>query len=155
MIRRDLGSSGLVISAIGFGAWAIGGWLWGEQDDADSRAAIRAAVDAGVDWIDTAPIYGSGRSERVVGEALAELPGDRRPLVFTKFGLGDDSAARRQSATRGDIVAECEASLRRLRIERIDLYQLHWPAPNPIAEIAGACAELLAAGKVRAVGVCN
>ncbi|HYE04393.1 MAG TPA: aldo/keto reductase [Planctomycetota bacterium] len=155
MIRRELGSTGMVISAVGFGAWAIGGWMWGDQDDADSRAAIAAALDAGVDWIDTAPIYGSGRSERLVGEALRALPSDRRPLVFTKFGLGADSANRRQSATRADIVGECEASLGRLGIERIDLYQLHWPVPQPVDEVAGACADLLKAGKVRAIGVCN
>jgi len=155
MIRRQLGSTDLTISAIGFGAWAIGGWLWGDQDDADSVAAIHAAVDAGVTWIDTAPIYGSGRSERVVGEALRALPAARRPLVFTKFGLGADSARHMVSATRAEILGECEASLVRLGVERIDLYQMHWPVPQPVDEVARACADLLAAGKIGAIGVSN
>ncbi|MBA3937547.1 MAG: aldo/keto reductase [Planctomycetes bacterium] len=155
MIRRPLGSSGLTISTVGLGAWAIGGWMWGAQDDADSIAAIHAAVDAGVDWIDTAPIYGSGRSERIVGEALRQLPAARRPLVFTKFGLGDDSEQVAKSATRTQVVAECDASLKRLGVARIDLFQLHWPAPQDMAETAGACAELVKAGKVRCVGVSN
>ena len=124
MIRRTFGQTDFTISAIGFGAWAVGGWLWGDQDDVDSIAAIHAALDAGVTWIDTAPIYGSGRSERVVGEALRQLPTGRRPLVFSKFGLGDDSAKRALSATRAEVLAECETSLRRLGVERIDLYQL-------------------------------
>jgi len=155
MIRRTFGQTDLTISAIGFGAWAIGGWLWGEQDDADSISAIHAALAAGVTWIDTAPIYGSGRSERVVGEALRQLPAGQRPLVFTKFGLGDDSAKRALSATRAEVLGECEASLRRLGVERIDLYQLHWPVSQPMAEVAGACDELLRAGKIGAIGVCN
>jgi len=155
MIRRPLGCTDMTITTVGFGAWAIGGWMWGPQDDADSIAAIRAALDAGVNWIDTAPIYGSGRSERVVGEALKGMTNQQRPLVFTKFGLGDDSAKRRQSATRAEIVGECEASLKRLGIGRIDLYQIHWPVPQPVAEIAGACETLLKAGKIRAIGVCN
>ncbi|MBA3687114.1 MAG: aldo/keto reductase, partial [Planctomycetes bacterium] len=96
-----------------------------------------------------------GRSERVVGEALRQLPASRRPLLFSKFGLGDDSANRRKSGAAGDVVRECEASLARLGVGRIDLFQLHWPAPEPIAETARACAGLLAAGKIRAIGVCN
>jgi aryl-alcohol dehydrogenase-like predicted oxidoreductase len=155
MIKRQLGSTDLVVSVVGFGSWAVGGWLWGEQDDADSVAAIQAALDAGVNWIDTAPIYGSGRSERVVGQAIAAIPRERRPLIFTKFGLGDDSNARRESATYEQIIQECDASLKRLGVERIDLYQLHWPTPTPIEETARACAELLKHGKIRAVGVCN
>jgi aryl-alcohol dehydrogenase-like predicted oxidoreductase len=155
MIRRQFASTDLTISAVGFGAWAIGGWLWGEQDDRDSVSAIHAALDAGVNWIDTAPIYGSGRSERVVGEALRALPASRRPHVFTKFGLGADSAQARKSATRAEIRAECEASLQRLGVERIDLLQLHWPVPQPVEEVAAACDELLRAGSIGAVGVCN
>lgn len=155
MIRRPFGQTDLAISAIGFGAWAIGGWLWGEQNDRDSITAIHAALDVGVSWVDTAPIYGSGRSERVVGEALRQLPTGRRPLVFSKFGLGDDSAKRALSATRAEVLAECETSLHRLGVERIDLYQLHWPVTQPMAEVAGACDELLRAGKIGAVGVCN
>ena len=155
MQRRALGTSGLDITPIGLGSWAIGGWMWGRQDDANSVAAIHAAVDHGVNWIDTAPIYGSGHSESVVGRALSELPAARRPLVFTKFGLGNDSTERRQSASRDEVLAECDASLRRLGVDCIDLYQLHWPVSQPIAETAGACETLLRHGKIRAVGVSN
>jgi aryl-alcohol dehydrogenase-like predicted oxidoreductase len=155
MQRRALGASGLEITPIGLGSWAIGGWMWGGQDDANSIAAIHAAVDHGVNWIDTAPIYGSGHSEAVVGKAVGQLAAARRPLVFTKFGLGDDTDRRRQSASRAEVLAECEASLRRLGVDCIDLYQLHWPAPQPISETAGACATLLRDGKIRAAGVSN
>lgn len=129
--------------------------MWGGQDDAASVQAVHAAIDHGVNWIDTAPIYGSGHSEAVVGRALRELPAARRPLVFTKFGLGQDSENVVRSASRADVVSECEASLRRLGVEQIDLYQLHWPAEQPIAETAAACGELLMAGKIRAIGVSN
>jgi len=155
MQRRRLGSTDLEISTIGLGTWAIGGWMWGGQDDAASIEAVHAAVDHGVNWIDTAPIYGSGHSEAVVGKAIAALPADRRPMVFTKFGLGDDSDAGRRSATHAEVIAECDASLRRLGVDRIDLYQLHWPVAQPIAETAAACGELLEAGKIRAIGVSN
>ncbi|MCC7044753.1 MAG: aldo/keto reductase [Acidobacteria bacterium] len=155
MRRRQLGRTGFEISTIGLGTWAIGGFMWGGQDDAASVEAIHAAVDHGVNWIDTAPIYGSGHSEEVVGRALRELPASRRPLVFTKFGLGQDSENVVRSAARGEVLDECEASLRRLGVDQIDLYQLHWPVDQPIAETAGACAELLEAGKIRAIGVSN
>jgi aryl-alcohol dehydrogenase-like predicted oxidoreductase len=155
MRRRDLGGSGLCISTIGLGSWAIGGWMWGAQDDAASEAAIHAAVDHGVNWIDTAPIYGGGHSETVVGRAVKAIPESRRPLIFTKFGLGADTSVNRRAAGRGDVVAECEASLRRLGVDRIDLFQLHWPAPEPVAETARACEDLLKAGKIRAIGVSN
>jgi aryl-alcohol dehydrogenase-like predicted oxidoreductase len=155
MQTRTLGASGLEITTIGLGSWAIGGWMWGGQNDAESIAAVHAAVDHGINWIDTAPIYGSGHSERVVGQALKALPASRRPMVFTKYGLGDDSDRRRESASRREVLAECDASLQRLGVERIDLYQLHWPVPQPIAETAGACETLLHDGKIRAVGVSN
>jgi aryl-alcohol dehydrogenase-like predicted oxidoreductase len=156
MQKRALGTSGFEISTIGIGTWAIGGWMWGGQDDEASLEAIHAAVDHGVNWIDTAPIYGSGHSEAIVGRAIKALPASRRPLIFTKFGLGDDSqAAATRSASRADVLRECEASLKRLGVDAIDLYQLHWPAPQPIAETAAACAELLQAGKIRAIGVSN
>ena len=155
MQRRSLGSTGLEISTIGLGTWAIGGFQWGGQDDQRSIEAIHAAIDHGVNWVDTAPIYGSGHSERVVGQAIRALPSDMRPLVFTKFGLGDDSDRVERSASAAEVRAECEASLQRLGVERIDLYQLHWPAPQPIPETAGACAALLEAGKIRAIGVSN
>lgn len=155
MQRRRLGGSGLEISRIGLGTWAIGGHMWGGQDDLQSIEAIHAAIDHGVNWIDTAPIYGSGHSEEVVGRAVKQVPAASRPLIFTKFGLGLDSNSPARSAAAADVAAECDASLRRLGVDRIDLYQLHWPAPQPIAETAGACGQLLKAGKIRAVGVSN
>ncbi len=156
MQRQLLGTSGFEISVIGLGTWAIGGWMWGGQDDAASVAAIRAAIDHGVNWIDTAPIYGSGHSEEVVGRALAELPQGQRPLVFTKFGLGDRSGEGGRSGARKDVLAECDASLKRLGVDRIDLFQMHWPAPDdPVAETAGACETLLTAGKIGAIGLSN
>jgi aryl-alcohol dehydrogenase-like predicted oxidoreductase len=155
MQQRELGTSGLHISTIGLGTWAIGGWMWGAQDDAASEAAIHAAVDHGVNWIDTAPIYGAGRAETIVGRAIKSLPPSRRPLIFTKFGLGDDTSVNRRAAGRADVLAECDASLRRLGVDCIDLLQQHWPAPEPIAETARACEDLLKAGKIRAIGVSN
>jgi aryl-alcohol dehydrogenase-like predicted oxidoreductase len=155
MQQRELGTSGIRISSIGLGTWAIGGHMWGGQDDRQSIAAIEAAVDHGITWIDTAPIYGSGHSETIVGQALKSIPASRRPMVFTKFGLGIDADAPVRSASASAVLAECDASLSRLGVERIDLYQLHWPAPQPIPETAGACAKLMEAGKVRAVGVSN
>jgi aryl-alcohol dehydrogenase-like predicted oxidoreductase len=155
MQKRLLGSSGFEISTIGLGSWAIGGHMWGGQDDAQSVEAIHAAVEHGINWVDTAPIYGSGHSEEVVGRAVKQLPAARRPLVFTKFGLGTDSAAPSKSASAAEVQAECEGSLRRLGVERLDLYQLHWPVSQPIAETAAACAALLKAGKIRAIGVSN
>ena len=155
MQRRELGTSGLHISTIGLGSWAIGGWMWGTQDDAESEAAIHAAVDHGVNWIDSAPIYGGGHSETVVGRAIKALPEARRPLIFTKFGVGADTAVNTRAAGRAEVIAECDASLRRLGIDRIDLFQQHWPAPDPIEETARACEDLLNAGKIRAIGVSN
>lgn len=155
MQRRALGSSGFEISTIGLGTWAIGGQMWGGQDDAQSIEAIHAALDHGINWIDTAPIYGSGLSERVTGRALRELPSGSRPLLFTKFGLGADMSVMQKSASAAEVAAECDASLQRLGVDHIDLYQLHWPAPQPIAETAAACGALLKAGKIRAIGVSN
>ena len=155
MRRRVLGTTGFEISTIGLGSWAIGGAMWGGQDDAASLEAIAAAVDHGVNWIDTAPIYGSGHSEVIVGRALKTLPASRRPLVFTKFGLGQDSDHPTRSASRAEVLAECDASLQRLGVDRIDLYQLHWPVDQPVEETARACADLLAAGKIRTIGVSN
>jgi aryl-alcohol dehydrogenase-like predicted oxidoreductase len=155
MERRSIGGGLLEISTIGLGSWAIGGHMWGGQDEAASVDAIHAAVDHGVNWVDTAPIYGSGHSEEVVGRAVKALPSSRRPLIFTKFGLGVDSNAPVRSASAAAVTAECDASLRRLGVEQIDLYQLHWPAPEAIAETAAACHALLEAGKIRAIGVSN
>jgi aryl-alcohol dehydrogenase-like predicted oxidoreductase len=156
MNKRQLGTSHLEISTIGLGTWAIGGHLWGgKQEERDSIAAIHAALDHGVNWIDTAPIYGSGNSETVVGRAVRAIGSARRPYVLTKFGLGANSDAPVKSASHNEVIDECDASLKRLGVDHIDLYQLHWPAPQPIPETAGACATLLEAGKIRAIGVSN
>jgi len=161
MQTRQLGNSALEITALGFGAWAIGGggWQfgWGPQDDADSIAAIHEALDAGVNWIDTAAVYGLGRSEEVVARALRERGGESRPYVFTKCSMrwGDDRQIQR-SLKAASVREECEASLRRLGVETIDLYQIHWP--NPEAEIEEGWTEMAALqreGKVRYLGVSN
>src|SRR3954469_11211498 len=162
---RALGSSGLEITRVGFGAWAIGGggWSfgWGPQDDEASIAAMRHAVERGVNWIDTAAVYGLGHSEEVVGRLLRELPADDRPLVFTKCGLIWDQENRLAAPARvlkpESIRDECEASLRRLGVERIDLYQFHWPdeTGTPVEDSWGAMARLVEEGKVRAAGVSN
>ena len=155
MIKGRLGKTEFEITTIGLGTWAIGGRQWGPQDDQASIGAIHAAIDHGINWVDTAPIYGSGHSEEVVGRALKALSASRRPLVFTKFGLGVDIDAPVKSATAQEVIEECEGSLRRLGVDRIDLYQLHWPVPQPIPETAAACGQLLASGKIRAIGVSN
>jgi aryl-alcohol dehydrogenase-like predicted oxidoreductase len=162
---RPLGTSGLSITTVGFGAWAIGGgdWAfgWGPQDDAESIAAMRHALERGINWIDTAAVYGLGHSEEVVGRLLRALPPDGRPLVFTKCGMvwdqRDRSAEPRRILTPGSIRAECEASLRRLGVERIDLYQFHWPDTigTPVEDSWRVMVELVEAGKVRAIGVSN
>jgi aryl-alcohol dehydrogenase-like predicted oxidoreductase len=163
--KRNLGSSGLAITTVGFGAWAIGGggWSygWGPQDDASSIAAMRRAIELGVNWIDTAAVYGLGHSEEVVGRLLRSLPTSERPLVFTKCGLIWDERNPMTEPQRvlkpASIRAECEASLRRLGIERIDLYQFHWPDETGTA-LEDSWAEmgrLVKEGKVRFVGVSN
>lgn len=155
MIKRGLGSTDMNITVVGVGAFAIGGWMWGAQDDADSEGAIRAALEAGVNWIDTAPIYGEGRASSVVGRVLAGMPASARPLVFTKFGHHLVDGKRITDGSRSQVVHDCEEELKRLGVDRLDLFQLHWPAPQPVAETAAACADLLKAGKIRAVGVSN
>jgi aryl-alcohol dehydrogenase-like predicted oxidoreductase len=155
VLKRRLGTTAFEITTIGLGTWAIGGRQWGPQNDEASIGAIHAAIDHGINWVDTAPMYGSGHSEEIVGRALKALPASRRPLVFTKFGLGVNSDAPVKSATAREVVEECEGSLRRLGVDQIDLFQLHWPVPQPIPETASGCAQLLAAGKIRAIGVSN
>ena len=154
---KQLGNSDMHITSIGFGAWAIGGgdWQfgWGPQDDADSIAAIRATIDAGINWIDTAAVYGLGHSEEIVGKALKES--SEKPYLFTKAGMtwGEDRQIV-QTLTR--IRAEVEQSLRRLQVEVIDLYQIHWPVPDAeVEEGWTAMAELQREGKVRYIGVSN
>jgi aryl-alcohol dehydrogenase-like predicted oxidoreductase len=153
------------LTRVGFGAWAIGGggwaFAWGSQDDAESIAAIRAAVESGVNWIDTAAVYGLGHSEEVVAAALADLPQADRPYVFTKGGLvwdpADRTAAPRRVGAPASLRAEVEASLRRLRVDRIDLYQMHWPAEDgtPVEEYWQTFGDLKREGKVRAIGLSN
>jgi aryl-alcohol dehydrogenase-like predicted oxidoreductase len=132
---HPLGRSGLLISRLGFGSWAVGGggWAfgWGPQDDTASLATMRHALERGVNWIDTAAVYGLGHSEKIVGLLLREVPHAERPYVFTKCGLvwsaQDRMREPRRILTPESIRKECESSLRRLGIERIDLYQFHWP----------------------------
>lgn len=147
------------LSPLGLGAWAFGGVGWGPQDDEDSVATIRHAVGRGVGWIDTAAVYGGGHAEEIVGRALATIPAAERPLVFTKGGIRIDpeTGATYRDLDPDSIRAECEASLRRLGVERLDLYQLHWPvADDEVVEAAwAALGELRDAGKIRAAGVSN
>jgi aryl-alcohol dehydrogenase-like predicted oxidoreductase len=162
---RPLGRSGLNITRVGFGSWAIGGgdWAfsWGPQNDEASLATMRHAIEAGINWIDTAAVYGLGHSEEVVGQLLRQLPAADRPLVFTKCGLvwdpADRMAAPRRLLKPKFIRRECEASLRRLGVERIDLYQFHWPdeTGTPVEDSWAAMTKLIEEGKVRAAGVSN
>jgi len=162
---RPLGRSGLGITTVGFGSWAVGGggWSfgWGPQDDDASIGAMRHALSLGVNWIDTAAVYGLGHSEEVVGRLLRDLPNGERPLVFTKCGLVWNSRDPMEPARRvlapASIRAECEASLRRLGVERIDLYQFHRPDESgvPVEDSWGEMTRLVDAGKVRAAGVSN
>jgi len=159
------GGTDMQITRVGFGAWAIGGggWAfgWGEQDDAASVTAIRHAVEAGVNWIDTAAVYGLGHSEEVVARALKDLPEADRPYVFTKGGLRWDDADRylpaRSSGAEASLRYEVEASLTRLGVERIDLYQMHRPADDgtSVEDYWGVFLDLMAEGKLRAVGLSN
>ncbi|MEE8523935.1 MAG: aldo/keto reductase [Thermoanaerobaculia bacterium] len=158
MQRRRLGDSDLEISRIGLGTRAIGGswrWGWGHQDDADSIRTIHRALDAGVNWIDTAAVYGLGRSESVIAKALRDRR--ERPYVFTKCGLVWDDAGRvAHRLKRASIEDEVDASLRRLRLDVLDLYQIHWPEPDAAVEEAWeTLADLRERGKVRHVGVSN
>ncbi len=161
METRRLGNSDLLITPIGFGAWAIGGpgwaFAWGPQDDGDSIAAIHEAIALGVNWIDTAAVYGLGHSEEVMARALAGVPSAERPYVFTKCGrVWDEQGTIGRRLTAESVRRECEASLRRLKVERIDLYQVHWPEPDPeIEEGWGTLAALQKEGKVRWIGVSN
>jgi aryl-alcohol dehydrogenase-like predicted oxidoreductase len=166
---RPLGNSTLQLTPIGLGAWAIGGeWRfgWGPQDDAASVATIRRAFERGLNWIDTAAVYGLGRSEEVVGRALHDVPPSERPYVFTKGSLvwGEDSNVF-HSLRPDSIRREVEQSLRRLQVDRIDLYQIHWPAwpsslpgapdPGSIEEAWATLREIRDAGKVAFIGVSN
>ena len=144
------------VSRIGLGTWAIGGWMWGGTEETESIATIRAAVDQGITVVDTAPVYGFGRSEEIVGKALA-APGLReRAVIATKAGLEWRDGKVFRNASRQRITREVEDSLRRLRTDYIDIYQIHWPDPLvPMEETAATMAELYQQGKIRAIGVSN
>jgi aryl-alcohol dehydrogenase-like predicted oxidoreductase len=161
---RPLGSSGLHITTVGLGTWAIGGggcaFGWGPQDDEASIATVHRAVGLGINWVDTAAVYGRGHSEEVVGRAIRRLAEPDRPLVFTKCGLlwdDDPMGASRSVVTPKTVKEGCEASLRRLGLDHIDLLQIHWPDDqgNPIEPAWTQMAALKAAGWVRAIGVSN
>jgi aryl-alcohol dehydrogenase-like predicted oxidoreductase len=158
MKTKRLGNSDLSVTPVGFGAWAIGGsgWEfgWGEQDDKASVAAIHRALELGVNWIDTAAVYGMGHSEEVVAFALRTWPGPR-PYVFTKCGLRwDEQGYVHRNLKADSIRRECEDSLRRLNVDVIDLYQIHWPTED-LEEGLGAITRLQKEGKVRWIGVSN
>jgi aryl-alcohol dehydrogenase-like predicted oxidoreductase len=167
MKLRTLGQTDLKVTPVGIGSWAIGGgnweFAWGQQDDAQSIAAIHAGLDRGINWIDTAAAYGLGHSETVVGRAVKGLA--KRPYVFTKCSLAwDKSGQISHNLQAASIRREAEASLKRLQIDAIDLYQIHWPAwkgapeiasPGSVEEAVGALAKLKAEGKIRHIGVSN
>ena len=163
--KRPLGSSGMGITTIGFGTWAFGGSGWffnlGAQEDRDSIAALRHSLELGINWIDTAAVYGLGHSEEVVGRFLRDVPLAERPFIFTKVGMVWDENDRSKEPGRNlkpdSIRRECEASLRRLGVERIDLYQCHWPDPTGTAveDSWSAMLQLVNEGKIRAAGVSN
>ena len=161
MQYRTLGSSGMKLSVIGLGTWAIGGgdWKfgWGDQDEQEAVDTIVRAVELGVNWIDTAAIYGEGCSEVLVAKAMQQIPAADRPLIATKCGrvaLGNGEIGK--SLRRDSVIAECEASLKRLQTDCIDLYQLHWPEPDEeVEEGWQTLVDLKAQGKVRQIGVSN
>ncbi len=161
MQKHKFGKTDMEITTIGFGSWAIGGsgWAaaWGEQDDEEAVGAIRRSLELGVNWIDTAAVYGLGHSEELVAQALKGVPESDRPYVFTKCSLVWDENAEISNVLDADSVKrECEDSLRQLQTDVIDLYQIHWPNPDPdIEEGWSAMAELKEEGKVRHIGVSN
>lgn len=171
MKKIKLGKSDVEVTPLAFGAWAIGGWMWGGAEEKDAVKALHAAYDNGLTSIDTAPVYGFGRSEEIIGKAMADKPRESYELL-TKFGMDWETGEGEyffdtedfegnpvkmyKNASRDRVIKECEDSLRRLKTDYIDLYQIHWPdATTPIEETFGAVAKLLKDGKIRAAGVCN
>ncbi|WP_421830612.1 aldo/keto reductase [Larkinella sp.] len=171
MEYRKLGESDVTVSAIAFGAWAVGGWMWGGTERKEAVEAIQAAYDLGVTSIDTAPVYGQGTSEEIVGEAIKDIPRDR-VQILTKYGMRWDLAKGTLAfhtknndgtpidvykyAAKESIIKECEDSLKRLGTDYIDLYQIHWPdVTTPISETMEAVSRLIEQGKIRQAGVSN
>jgi len=158
MDTKRLGNTDMNITRTGFGAWAVGGgnWEfgWGPQDDNESIEAIKHAVEVGMNWIDTAAVYGLGHSEEVVGKAIKGM--NPRPYIFTKCGLvWNEKRTTRRSLKADSLRKECEASLRRLKIDAIDLYQIHWPVDRDLEEAWETLERLRQEGKVRNIGVSN
>jgi aryl-alcohol dehydrogenase-like predicted oxidoreductase len=144
------------VSRIALGTWAIGGWMWGGTNESQSIETIHAALDRGIDLIDTAPVYGFGRSEEILGKALAQNGRRKQAVIATKVGLAWKDGKPYRNASKGRIAQEVEDSLRRLRTDVIDIYQVHWPDPHTaIDETAEAMAALYRDGKIRAIGVSN
>jgi aryl-alcohol dehydrogenase-like predicted oxidoreductase len=156
MELADIPGTSLKVSRVAIGTWAIGGWMWGGTDEAQSVCTIRAALEHGINLIDTAPVYGFGRSEEIVGKAIAEGGLRARVLIATKAGLEWQGGSVSRNASRARILAEVEDSLRRLRTDYIDIYQVHWPDPLVrVEETAEAMYSLFRQGKIRAIGVSN
>jgi aryl-alcohol dehydrogenase-like predicted oxidoreductase len=171
MQLKQLGKSTVKITPLAFGAWAIGGWLWGGTEEKDALRAIRASYDLGMTTIDTAPAYGFGKSEELVGQALQGIPRDRYQIL-TKYGMNwqthqgefffdtfdrnDKPVKMYKYSGKEKVIQECEDSLKRLKTDYIDLLQIHWPdSTTPISETMEAVSQLIKQGKVRAAGVCN
>ena len=168
---NTLGNSQVKVTPLAFGAWAIGGWMWGGADDKEAIKAIHASLDMGITTIDTAPVYGFGKSEELVGQALEGIARDKYQIL-TKYGMNwrtdkgeyffdstdnNGKPLKIYKYSGGEsVIQECEDSLRRLKTDYIDLYQIHWPdATTPISETMGAIARLIEQGKILAAGVCN
>jgi len=156
MKLAEIPGTALEVSPVAIGTWAIGGWMWGGTDEAESVATIRTAFEHGINLVDTAPVYGFGRSEEIVGKAITEGRLRSEVLIATKVGLQWEGGKVSRNASRARIMREVEESLRRLRTDYIDIYQVHWPDPLiPIEETADAMHMLFAQGKIRAIGVSN
>jgi aryl-alcohol dehydrogenase-like predicted oxidoreductase len=156
MKLTQIQGTSLKVSPVAIGTWAIGGWMWGGTDEAESVATIRAAFEHGINLVDTAPVYGFGRSEEIVGKAIAEARLRSSVLIASKVGLQWEGGKVSRNASRARIMREVEESLRRLRTDYIDIYQVHWPDPLiTIEETADAMHMLFAQGKIRAIGISN
>ncbi|HXH67119.1 MAG TPA: aldo/keto reductase, partial [Candidatus Limnocylindrales bacterium] len=152
----EIAGTNLISSRIALGTWAIGGWMWGGSDEKESIRTIHAAFDQGINLLDTAPVYGYGRSEEIVGEAMRQYGRRENVILATKVGLDWTSGKIERNSTRQRVLKELEDSLRRLQTDYIDIYQVHWPDPSvPIEETATTLREIYEQGKIRALGVSN